>query len=1428
MTALLRQNALFASEQWFRAYEALSNVSFKAYTQDDLRNAMMDYIRVNYPEEFNDWIGSSEFVIKLDILSWLSQNIAWRVDLNTRENFLATAERRDSLIMLAQNIAYNVNRVKAASGEIKITAIRSTENIKDADGNSIETVRWNDATDPDWLEKWTIVMNKTLNSRAPMGRPIKRYGTSGDTVSMYRFNSLAPASGTYPFTASASGVTLPFEIINVDLDTKDGTYNELLPNPINAMNILYRTDGLGLSSPGTGFFLPVKQGTMSFFDVLFTDYVAARYIAVPADNVNNDDVWVCRIDESGQVLTKWYQVDSVGGSGLAFNTDTSFNVFEVSTRANDNIMVRFGDGKFGNVPIGNFRVWYRTSYPQARIVRAQDIRSRTVTMPYASGSKIFNLTLTFDLANDMVDAAPSESNEDIRYRANKVFYSQNRMVNNEDYNGYVLKDNSILKALAVNRTYSGHGSSIPLNDPTGTYNNVRLIGEDGRLFKEFKSNETTISFDPMNDQPADIIDDYIQPALDDDNKSVLYNNEYDEIPVAEYTWFAVDDDVNDRSRGRFKRDIADPYAAAVGDDASPTDPLRLLGANALIRLADYRGTVARIDYVVGNGTPTSGILLKDLVDDGLRVYSVFPAFRQTLDDDERGAIVNLINLRRSFGLRWDQSDISWKVVQTEDIDSDGEFSLQYAGDDTKAGLDASWLVRMEYKPVVGDTDRWVMYDRGLMIAFESDKDVDFYYVNAKPIVDAKTGRSLRDSIKLLRDNETRDSLPRRGLSPSFGADPNQGAAIIVGDGVNRTFSLMAEVISEENTFVRRGGYIVPRTEWSILHVPGMDRIRFSDIPALDEQITVVHDPHSKYLTPTNRLFSGNDVKTVFDVGATAMSADSAWPFVNGVLKRPGSDYETVTVGTNTNVVFSVPPANGAAVRILGFYGSGSAFANVQYSGTGAATTFYTNAATDQVWVFVNGLLSTSYTVSHADPSNYTIIFNAPPANNAKIDIRVLLWPDICTVRRMTVTSTASQDSLDITSLGVQADSASSILVWVDGSQTGWSYESGFVFFNSPLAANKTIHVTYFASMASPGSGYSVVVDAAYPTQPTYIGSDVTWWVYDQLKHDDGYTNPNGVKITNVDLDVGGDADNPFLFRELVIQDGTDLVMWRRAVELGAEVWSPISPTTSPRGTYENLTYSFSIGDAWESHAHADDVHYKPGTGWLIANGNTGLWSLATDQTAYKTAIGRSGLRFQWDHYSSDYTRIDPSPSNVIDMFVLTTAYDQAVRDWVIKNRPAAELPTTETTDALKAAYQSFDENKMISDSIVWRPARYKPLFGSQASEDLRAKFVVVKTPSTTVPDNDIKLRILRAIDQYFAPNLWRFGEVFYFSELAAYIHRSLAAVVQSVVIVPRTGVGNFGRLYQVRAEPDELFISTAKPEDITISQSLIDSEIKIT
>ncbi|WP_162828322.1 hypothetical protein, partial [Escherichia coli] len=113
------------------------------------------------------------------------------------------------------------------------------------------------------------------------------------------------------------------------------------------------------------------------------------------------------------------------------------------------------------------------------------------------------------------------------------------------------------------------------------------------------------------------------------------------------------------------------------------------------------------------------------------------------------------------------------------------------------------------------------------------------------------------------------------------------------------------------------------------------------------------------------------------------------------------------------------------------------------------------------------------------------------------------------------------------------------------------------------------------------------------------------------------------------------------------------------------------------------------------------------------------------------------------------------------------------------NPDAIPLPPTEMQ--LRINYSEFEQFKLFSDEIVWRPVKFKMLFGQTAIPELRARFKVVKLTGTSMSDGEIKSKVLQAIERFFDVNSWEFGETFYFTELAGYIHKQLINAISSVV-----------------------------------------------
>jgi hypothetical protein len=95
-----------------------------------------------------------------------------------------------------------------------------------------------------------------------------------------------------------------------------------------------------------------------------------------------------------------------------------------------------------------------------------------------------------------------------------------------------------------------------------------------------------------------------------------------------------------------------------------------------------------------------------------------------------------------------------------------------------------------------------------------------------------------------------------------------------------------------------------------------------------------------------------------------------------------------------------------------------------------------------------------------------------------------------------------------------------------------------------------------------------------------------------------------------------------------------------------------------------------------------------------------------------------------------------------------------------------------------------------------------------------------------VNDDDIKVRIIQAINEYFDLENWDFGDIFYFSELSAYVMNQLAPDVVTFVIVPNQTSQTFGSLFEIKSESDEIFISGATVDDVEMIDAVTASRLK--
>ena len=109
---------------------------------------------------------------------------------------------------------------------------------------------------------------------------------------------------------------------------------------------------------------------------------------------------------------------------------------------------------------------------------------------------------------------------------------------------------------------------------------------------------------------------------------------------------------------------------------------------------------------------------------------------------------------------------------------------------------------------------------------------------------------------------------------------------------------------------------------------------------------------------------------------------------------------------------------------------------------------------------------------------------------------------------------------------------------------------------------------------------------------------------------------------------------------------------------------------------------------------------------------------------------------------------------------------------------------------------------------------------------MQAEFKVVKNPDKAINDNNLKVRIVNAINTFFGIQNWDFGDRFYLSELTTYVINTVSPDVTNFVILPRSSAQSFGSLFEIQSKPDEIFVSGATVDDIKIVTSITAAEIR--
>ena len=1119
MSSTGRQNNLILNEDWTRIYQTFRNADFKSYDFENLRRVIITYLRENYPEDFNDYIESSEYLALIDAVAFLGQSLSFRIDLASRENFIELAERKESVLRIAKMLSYNAKRNKPANGLLKFTSISTTEDVVDSNGRNLgnQVISWNDATNSNWSEQFILVLNSAMADNTEFGRSQGSALIQGIPTEQYRFRTTSNDVPVYSYDKTVAGRNMAFEIVSTSFKNSEDIYEEA-PTPGNQLGFIYRQDGKGPASSNTGFFLHFRQGSLELADFNIAVPTTNETVAVENDNINNDDVWLFKLNSAGAQLSEWTKVDSLVGNNIAYNSlvGNLTDFYAIETKENDRINLVFSDGVYGSLPQGNFRVYYRVSNGLQYSIPPNEMRGINVSFDYFNKSGVRH-TLTVGLGlNYTVDTATaSEDIDTIRANAPATYYTQNRMITGEDYNlAPLTSSQNVLKVKSINRSSSGISRNFDIIDASGKYSDISVFADDGYLYKEPGERTKTFKFTTRIDI-INFIRNSIEPVFTDTDVYNFYFTQYPKIIFTDTNTQWNNVTLADGSSTGYFFNSIDQSLLQTGSFSTNNLKYITIGANVKFTAPSgqsfRRGTLVatnandpeqtpylwtKVVNVVGDGTNagrgalTTGqgpVVFSDVIPTGAIASRILPRFINDLPTALETEMVNLAFQNQDFGLRYDNETAEWLIVQSSNLDLTSAFSLGRAGDISNSSLDASWIIAF-----VKESDRYVVRIRTLDYVFGSVQKNRFYYDANDRSYNDRIGQVVRDTVKVL--------------------------------GIN----------------------------------------------------------------------AGSDLIT-------------------------------------------------------------------------------------------------------------------------------------------------------------------------------------------PLK------------------------------------QDIDFEIDDTIKFDDGYESTREIKLSFADSDSDGVIDDPDSFEQVVGEDLTLSFLFFQEVtdDYGTITYQLI----------DNSTDVIKILERENLFDFEDTVSYPDGQLVYFYDANEDRVKRVDRTTntlilesSYKANRGRDNLKFQYIHNSGEDRRIDPSVSNIIDIYLLTRSYDTAYRNFLRGIGTEPELPTT---DALRIEFgTNLNAIKSISDELIYHPVKYKVLFGSNAEDNLRAVFRVVKNPQRSVNDNDLKVRIVNAIDEFFAIQNWDFGDRFYLSELNTYIFNSVSPDISNFTIVPVQSRQSFGTLFEIQSAADEIFISGAGVDDIEIVSSI--------
>lgn len=868
--AIANKSNLYSGEDWKVIYEAFREINLQAYDFQTIRTSMVSWIRTTYGDDsFNSWIENDEFLFILDIIAFVGQNLAFRMDLNSRETFLDTAERRASVLKIAKMISYSPRRSYPARGLAKLTEISTNQDVRNSAGDSLRGVpiKWNDTVDPNWYENFILVMNSVFISTNQYGNPIKKVLDSNNIQnSIYRMNTIPMSYPSMPFNATVNGDVMGFEVVNPDISTF-GVFEERHPEPQMQHHIIYRNDGNGFESPNTGFFVYFKQGSLTYSDFQYSTPTENLTQEIARNNINETDVWVQEINGDGIIRAKWTRVPGMESVTYTSVNRTLKNIFSVSTLDNDQIMLKFPDAKSGNIPYGIYRIWHRIGNGLTYTIKTTDMINKKIAYTYRtkgqSTDQSSNLSMKFSLQYQVSNSQSAETIDQIKERAPQLYYTQNRFINGEDYNiAPLMMGNTVLKSKAINRIYSGQSRFIDINDPTGKYQNTDVFADDGAVYREFDNAvlRTSVSL-PTSKSTTTIILDDLQPLISTNSLIQRYQ---------EYTTNKVPSSTAQSWQSVYNSGYSSGSYGVIKDISTGLPVSYEVGT--LLHFST--GSISTWVSVV-SVSATGELILSSDISNNASMYEYIYAYRTKFTKAEVNNIVTIMNKKTDFYLFYNPLTSAWIVQE----------GIMTASEITYGGVKLPIMIKVQY-----NSDAWVFNSYGVNYVFVGGDKVKFYFVPQNDISDISTGTVHKDVISVLAINDS--------TANSTGYIDNSDFTII-------------ESIRQENGYMDGSRAIMTSSEIDDNGFP-LKPYNFRDIvPVLTGTDKVKYEQWLFFIT--NEDFTIDYISTP----STKMTIlDSSWSYTASDVNNESITYKKNALMKNVN---------SRVVDITGLYSKSSGF-----------------------------------------------------------------------------------------------------------------------------------------------------------------------------------------------------------------------------------------------------------------------------------------------------------------------------------------------------------------------------------------------------------------------------------------------------------------------------------------------------------------------